>query len=63
MAGIDLEKLEEAFNGKDLHEIPVEQHRKVHNVFIDSTIGSTARLVIATNPTIDSKNAPRENKI
>jgi hypothetical protein len=32
LADIDLEKLEEAFNRKDLHTIPVEQLRKVHKV-------------------------------
>jgi len=36
LADIDLEKMEEALNWKDLHAIPVEQLRKVHEVFIDS---------------------------
>jgi hypothetical protein len=38
LVDIDLEKLEEALNRKDLHAIPVEQLRKVHKVFIDSTV-------------------------
>jgi hypothetical protein len=50
---IDLEKLEEALHRKDLHAIPIEQLRKVHKVFIDSTTGSTARVGIAIDPALD----------
>lgn len=53
LADIDLEKLEEALNRKDLHAIPIEQLRKVHKVFIDSTTGSAARLGIAIDPALD----------
>jgi hypothetical protein len=42
LADIDLEKHEEAFNKKELQTIPVKQLRKVHKVFIDSTIGDTS---------------------
>jgi hypothetical protein len=59
---IDLEKLEEALNQKDLQNIPVDQLRKVHKVFTNSTAGSTARLGIATDPSTESKRAPKENK-
>ena len=62
LAGIDLEKLEEALNQKDLQEIPEEQLRNVHKVFLDSSIGSTARLGIATDCGSSSKNVLRENK-
>ena len=47
---IDLEKLEEALNQKDLQHISVDQLRKVHKVFTNSTAGSTERLGITTNP-------------
>ena len=50
---IDLEKLEEALHRKDLHAIPIEQLRKVHKVFIDSTTRSTAWVGIAIDPTLD----------
>jgi hypothetical protein len=43
LAGIDLEKLEEALDQKDLQGLPEEQLRKVHKVFLNSTAGSTAR--------------------
>jgi hypothetical protein len=62
LADIDIEKLEEALNQKDLHAIHAEQLRKVHKVFIDSTIGSIAWLGIATDPATDSKCTPREKK-
>jgi hypothetical protein len=50
---IDLEKLEEALHRKDLHAIPIEQLRKVHKVFLDSTTGSTARVGLAIDPALD----------
>jgi hypothetical protein len=62
LADIDLEKLEEAFNKKELQTIPVEQLRKVHKVFIDSTIGATSRLGISPDPTPDPRCTPRERK-
>jgi hypothetical protein len=62
LADIDLEKLEEAFNKKELQSIPVEQLRKVHKVFIDSTAGATSRLGISSNPAPDPKHTPREGK-
>jgi hypothetical protein len=37
LADIDLDKLEEALNKKDLKTIPDDQLRKVHKVFLDST--------------------------
>ena len=62
LVGIDLEKLEEALNRKDLQALPEEQLRKVHKVFLDSTVGSTTRLGIAIDPSSDTKKIPRENK-
>jgi hypothetical protein len=62
LTDIDLEKLEEALNWKDLQEIPVEQIRKVYKVFIDSIAGSIARLGIATYLSTYSKSARWENK-
>jgi hypothetical protein len=58
LADIDLEKLEEAFNKKELQTIPVEQLRKVHKVFIDSTIGATSRLGISPDPSTRSQAYP-----
>jgi hypothetical protein len=55
LADIYIEKLEEALNRKDLQTIPIEQLRKVHKVFLDSTAGSTSRLDIAIDPSTDSK--------
>jgi hypothetical protein len=37
LAGIDLEKLEEVLNRKDLQALPKEKLHKVHKVFLDST--------------------------
>jgi hypothetical protein len=62
LAEIDLEKLEEALNQKDLQHIPVEQLRKVHKVFTDSTAGSTARLGISSDPSPEPKKSTKENK-
>ena len=62
LAEIDLEKLEEALNQKDLQHLPVEQLRKVHKVFTDSSTGSIARLGISSDPTIEPKKNTKENK-
>ena len=62
LAGIDLEKLEEALNQKDLQTLPEEQLRKVHKVFLNSSAGSTARLGIAKDSNSSTKCIPRENK-
>jgi hypothetical protein len=62
LADIDLEKLEEAFNKKELQSIPVEQLRKVHKVFIDSTAGATLRLGMSFDPVPNPKRTPREGK-
>ena len=35
LAGIDLEKLEEALDQRDLQGLPEEQLRKVHKIFLD----------------------------
>jgi hypothetical protein len=62
LAGIDLEKLEEALDQKDMQGIPEEQLSKVHKVFLNSTAGSTVRLGIATESSSGSKKIPHENK-
>jgi len=62
LAGIDLEKLEEALNQKNLQNLPEEQLRKVHKVFLNSSVGSSARLGIAIDTQSISKKIPRENK-
>jgi len=62
LAEIDLEKLEEALNQKDLQHIPVEHLRKVHKVFTKSTASSTARLGISSDPSPEPKKSTKENK-
>ena len=62
LAGIDLEKLEEALNQKNLQTLPEEQLRKVHKVFLNSSTGSTARLGIALDQNSGSKKILRESK-
>jgi hypothetical protein len=59
---IDLEQLEEALNQKDLQHIPMDQLRKVHKVFTNSTAGSTARLGIAADMHTEQKKITKENK-
>jgi hypothetical protein len=59
---IDLDRLEEALNKKDLQKIPEYQLRKVHKVFLDSTSGATSRLGISVDPNPDPRNNPKENK-
>jgi hypothetical protein len=62
LAEIDLEKLEEALNQKNLQTLSEEQLRKVHKVFLDSSAGSTARLGIAIDPNSGPKKILRESK-
>jgi len=62
LVDIDLEKLEEALNQKDLQHIPVDQLCKVHKVFTNSTVGSTTRLGISTDPGSEPKRTTKENK-
>ena len=62
LAEIDLDRLEEALNKKDLQTLPEEQLRKVHKVFLDSSIGSTSRLGISIDPNQDLRKHPKENK-
>jgi hypothetical protein len=62
LADIDLEKLEEALNQKYLQQLPVEQLRKVHKVFTNSSAGSTARLGIAPDPNQEPKKQTKESK-
>jgi hypothetical protein len=62
LAGIDLEKLEEAIDQKNLQTLPEEQLRKVHKVFLNSSAGSTARLGIAQDHNSGSKKILRESR-
>jgi hypothetical protein len=62
LAGIDLEKLEEAIDQKNLQTLPEEQLRKVHKVFLNSSAGSTARLGIAQDQNSGSKKILRESR-
>jgi hypothetical protein len=43
LTGIDLEHLEQAYRHQQLYTIPPDQLRKVHKVFLNSSVGSTAR--------------------
>jgi len=52
---IDLDKLEEALNRKELQSIPMEQLMKVHKVFIDPRVGATSCLGIHLEPDPDPK--------
>jgi hypothetical protein len=41
LAGIDLDRLEEALNKKDLQTLSEDQLKKFHKVFLDSSAGAT----------------------
>jgi hypothetical protein len=43
LAGVDLEHLEHAYRHQKLYTIPRDQLQKVNKVFLNSSIGSTAR--------------------
>jgi len=62
LADIDLEKLKESFNKKELQSILIEQLRKVHKVFINSTAGNTSRLgkIFGLGP--NPRRTPQEGK-
>jgi hypothetical protein len=62
LAEIDLDRLEEALNKKDLQTLPEDQLRKVHKVFLDSSAGATSRLGINIDPNQDPRKHPKENK-
>jgi len=62
LAGIDLEKLEEALNQKNLQTLPKEQLHKVHKVFLNSSVGSTAHLGTALDQNSGSKKILRDSK-
>jgi len=62
LAGIDLEKIEEALNQKDLQTLPEEKLRKVHKVFLNSSVDSSARLGIDMDSHSGSKKILRETK-
>jgi len=43
LAGVDLDHLEHTYRHQKLYTIPRDQLRKVHKVFINSSMGSSAR--------------------
>jgi hypothetical protein len=43
LAGIDMAHLEQAYRKQQLYTIPVDQLRKVHKVFLNSSAGGSAR--------------------
>jgi hypothetical protein len=59
---IDLDRLKEALNKKDLQTLPEDQIRKVHKVFLDSLAGDTSRLGIIIYPNLYPIRHPKENK-
>jgi hypothetical protein len=59
---IDLDRLEEALNKKDIQTLPDDQLKKVHKVFLDSSAGATSRLGISIDPNHDPRKHLRENK-
>jgi hypothetical protein len=61
LGSIDLEKIEEALNQKNLQALPEDKLWKVHKVFLDSSVGSTAPLGIATDYGSSSKKVLWEN--
>jgi hypothetical protein len=62
LAEIDLDRLEEALNKKDLQTLPEDQLRKVHKVFLDSSAGDASRLGISVDLNPDPRRYPKENK-
>jgi hypothetical protein len=62
LAKIDLDRLEEALNKKDLQTLLEDQLRKVHKVFLDSSMRATSMLGIITYPNLDPRRHPKENK-
>jgi hypothetical protein len=62
LAEIDLDRLEEALNKKDIQTLPEDQLRKVHKLFLDSSVGAISRLGININPNQYPRKHPKENK-
>ena len=62
LAEIDLDRLEEALNKKDLQTLPEDQLRKFHIVFMDSLVGATSRLGISVDLNPYPRRCPKENK-
>jgi hypothetical protein len=62
LAEIDLDRLEEALNKKDIQTLPEDQLRKVHKLFLDSSAGAISKLGINTNPNQYPRKHPKENK-
>jgi hypothetical protein len=59
LAEIDLDRLEEALNKKDLQTLPEDQLGKVQKVFLDSSAGATFGLWINTYPNQDLRKHPK----
>jgi len=62
LAEINLDKLEEALNKKDLQTLPEDQLRKVHNVFLDSSAGATSRICISVDLNPDPRIPQRKTR-
>jgi len=62
LAEIDLDRLEEALNKKDIQTLPEDQLRKVHKLFLDSSVGAISKLGININPNQYPRKHPKENK-
>jgi hypothetical protein len=62
LAEIDLDRLEEELNKKDLQTLPEDQLKKVHKVFLKSSEVDTFRLGINTVPNQDPRKHPKGNK-
>jgi hypothetical protein len=43
LAGVDLEHLEHAYRHQKIYTIPRDKLRKVHKVFLNSSVGSSTR--------------------
>jgi hypothetical protein len=56
---IEMEKIEDAFNKKELQSILVKKLRKVQKFFIDSTAGKTSTLGNDSDPGIDPRCTPK----
>jgi hypothetical protein len=60
LAEIDLDRLEEALNKKDIQTLPEDQLRKVHKLFLDSLVGVISRLGININPNKYPRNTQKK---
>jgi hypothetical protein len=66
LAGVDLVHLEQAYRKQELYTIPPDQLHKVHKVFLNSSVGSSARsssgLGIHHNQQKDQRKLQKDEK-